>query len=152
MLPSPHFYLRTPLNFLSGFALPGIDIKNILAPRNATLSINGMKCLLLDRETKTMVSLVTSMQDILSKQVFLVENLESPAPESVRHLKAIVICRPTRDNLARLEEHLRTPKFVEYHLFFTNFVDSVSGRRRGHRRGIAAHAPIRPTPSAPLPP
>ena len=40
----------------------------ILRPKDATRAIDGIKALLLDRETKTMVSMVYSMHDILSKE------------------------------------------------------------------------------------
>jgi len=66
------------------------------------------------------------MNDIMSKQVYLVDSIENEPSESVRHMKAIVIARPTRESIQRLEEHLRSPKFVEYHLFFTNFLGIVS--------------------------
>jgi hypothetical protein len=123
----------------------------ILKPREAKHAISGMKCLLLDKDTKTMVSMVTSMHDILSKQVFLVENLESPQPESVGHMKAIIIARPTRESLARVEEHLRSPKFVEYHLCFANFVGSVRCGTAGP--GPAAASPAcAPSPTHPAPP
>ena len=82
--------------------------------------------MLLDKDTKTMVSMVSSMNDILGKQVYLVDSLENEVAESVRHMKAIVITRPTRESIQKLEEHLRSPKFVEYHLFFTNFLGIVS--------------------------
>ena len=118
------------------------DITRILKPRDPAFAISGMKCLLLDKDTKTMVSMVTSMHDILSKQVFLVENLESPQPESVGHMKAIIIARPTKDSLARLAEHLKSPKFVEYHLFFTNIVGSVRAAAGGR---ASAGLPCLPT-------
>ena len=121
------------------------DITRILKPRDPAFAISGMKCLLLDKDTKTMVSMVTSMHDILSKQVFLVENLESPQPESVGHMKAIIIARPTKESLARLAEHLKSPKFVEYHLFFTNIVGSVRGKLGGGGGGgLASTAPRAP--------
>jgi hypothetical protein len=97
-----------------------------LKPRDTTQAVQGMKCLLLDKDTKTMVSMVSSMNDILGKQVYLVDSLENEVAESVRHMKAIVITRPTRESIQKLEEHLRSPKFVEYHLFFTNFLGIVS--------------------------
>ena len=103
-------------------------INRILKPRDAQHAISGMKCMLMDKDTKTMVSMVTNMSAIGKQEVFSVDNLESAAPESLGHMKVIIIARPSRDSLARIEEHLRAPKFVEYHLFFTNFLSAVSGR------------------------
>lgn len=52
-------------------------VSKILKPRDKTKEISGMKCLLLDRESKTLVSMVYSMNDILSKEVFLVDSLDA---------------------------------------------------------------------------
>lgn len=98
-------------------------INKILKPRDKTKEISGMKCLLLDRETKGIVSMVYSMNDILTKEVFLVETLDSKH-ESMGHLKAIVLLRPTTENIKSLVTHLREPKFLEYHIFFTNIGES----------------------------
>lgn len=47
--------------------------------------------------------------------VFLVESIDADHSDMM-HLKALVFVRPTRDNLTRLRNHLREPKFAEYHL------------------------------------
>lgn len=70
---------------------------------------------------KGLVAMVYSMNDILAKDVFLVESLDG-THESVNHLKAVVVLRPTIENVRLLVGHLREPKFAEYHLFFTNIV------------------------------
>jgi hypothetical protein len=43
-------------------------INKILKPKDASRAVDGMKALLLDRETKTIVSMVYSMHEILSKE------------------------------------------------------------------------------------
>jgi len=43
-------------------------LNKILRPKDVSRAIEGTKALLLDRETKTMVSMVYSMHDILSKE------------------------------------------------------------------------------------
>jgi len=61
------------------------------------------------------------MNDILSKEVYLVESLES-ASESLGHMKAIVLARPTNESVKLIAAQLKEPKFLEYHIFFTNIV------------------------------
>eukprot|EP00471_Norrisiella_sphaerica_P001833 CAMPEP_0184490576 /NCGR_PEP_ID=MMETSP0113_2-20130426/18227_1 /TAXON_ID=91329 /ORGANISM="Norrisiella sphaerica, Strain BC52" /LENGTH=539 /DNA_ID=CAMNT_0026874517 /DNA_START=156 /DNA_END=1775 /DNA_ORIENTATION=- len=77
----------------------------------------------------TMISLVISQTEIISKQVFIVEQLDSkskPTKTPMNHLKAVCILRPTKSTLTSLHAALRNPKFKEYHLFFTNFISEES--------------------------
>ncbi len=100
-------------------------VNKILKPRDKAKEISGMKCLLLDKETKSIVSMVYSMNDILAKEVYLVETLDS-SHESLGHMKAVVMVRPTNETIKQLVAHIKEPKFLEYHIFFTNFVPQVS--------------------------
>ena len=45
-------------------------VSKILKPRDKAKEITGMKCLLLDKDTKAVVSMVYSMNEILSKEVY----------------------------------------------------------------------------------
>mmetsp|Transcript_31415 Transcript_31415/g.55286 ORF Transcript_31415/g.55286 Transcript_31415/m.55286 type:complete len:580 (-) Transcript_31415:265-2004(-) len=95
------------------------------------IGIPGMKALLVDKETMTMVSLCVSQTEIISKQVFIVQPIDSTgkqAKASMNHLKAVCLVRPTKKTLLALETALRNPKFKEYHIFFTNFVPDDSLR------------------------
>lgn len=100
----------------------GHYVNKMLKPKDKTKEIPGMKCLLLDKETKTIVSMVHSMNEILSKEVFLIENLDAKTEAGTSHLKAVCLIRPTQDNVRALLVHLREPKFTEYHIFFTSIV------------------------------
>eukprot|EP00467_Chlorarachnion_reptans_P022542 CAMPEP_0114502020 /NCGR_PEP_ID=MMETSP0109-20121206/8818_1 /TAXON_ID=29199 /ORGANISM="Chlorarachnion reptans, Strain CCCM449" /LENGTH=581 /DNA_ID=CAMNT_0001679807 /DNA_START=61 /DNA_END=1806 /DNA_ORIENTATION=- len=93
------------------------------------ISIPGMKALIVDKDTMTMVSLVASQTEIISKQVFIVEQIDSkskPTKTPMNHLKAVCLLRPTRSTLLSLQTALRKPKFKEFHLFFTNFTSEAS--------------------------
>mmetsp|Transcript_16400 Transcript_16400/g.55827 ORF Transcript_16400/g.55827 Transcript_16400/m.55827 type:complete len:570 (+) Transcript_16400:155-1864(+) len=82
----------------------------------------GMKALVVDAETVSIVSAVMTQTEILQKEVYLVERLESPVPEQMMHLKALCFVRPTQDNVSLLRRQLRSPRYGEYHLFFSNVV------------------------------
>ncbi|CAK4664416.1 unnamed protein product [Aphanomyces euteiches] len=82
--------------------------------------LEGMKALLLDAETTKIISMVMSQSQILEKQVFLVEQLGANAHEKMPHLKAAVLIRPTLRNVELLKQELKSPKYGEYHIFFTN--------------------------------
>lgn len=83
--------------------------------------LEGMKALLLDADTTTVISMVMSQSHILQREVFLVEQLDA-AHESMLHLKAAVVLRPTAANIELLKKELKNPKYGQYHIFFTNIL------------------------------
>jgi vacuolar protein sorting-associated protein 45 len=98
-------------------------ITKILRPKDPSKAVSGLRALLLDSQTKTAVSMAYSMHDVLSRDVYLVEDLGVAAGlQNLTHLAAIVLVRPTAENVRVLLGHLREPRFREYHIFFTNIV------------------------------
>lgn len=72
------------------------------------------------------VSVVYSQSELLQKEVFLVELVDSiyKSKESMSHLKAVYFLRPTSVNIQHLRRQLANPRFGEYHLCkFIKFVD-----------------------------
>ncbi|CAL0305467.1 unnamed protein product [Lupinus luteus] len=86
--------------------------------------ISGMKVLILDSQTVSIVSVVYSQSDLLQKEVFLVELIDSisKSNELMSHLKAVYFLRPTSENIQLLRRQLANPRFGEYHLFFSNIL------------------------------
>mmetsp|Transcript_30432 Transcript_30432/g.86796 ORF Transcript_30432/g.86796 Transcript_30432/m.86796 type:complete len:580 (+) Transcript_30432:119-1858(+) len=89
--------------------------------------VSGMKVLILDEDTKGIISMVFSQSDILKHEVFLTECIDNEAffqqgDEKMRHMNAICLLRPTNKNFLSLARELKSPKYNEYHLFFTNVV------------------------------
>uniref|UniRef100_A0A2K6EQH4 Vacuolar protein sorting-associated protein 45 n=1 Tax=Propithecus coquereli TaxID=379532 RepID=A0A2K6EQH4_PROCO len=56
----------------------------------------GMKVLLMDKETTGIVSMVYTQSEILQKEVYLFERIDSQNRETMKHLKAICFLRPTK--------------------------------------------------------
>lgn len=83
---------------------------------------SGMKVLLMDRETTSVVSVVYSQSEILQKEVYLFERIESQNREPMKHLKAICFLRPTKENVELLVQELRKPKYSVYFIFFSNVI------------------------------
>ena len=82
---------------------------------------SGMKALLLDAYTTQCVSLIYTQTEILSNEVYLIENLtKTQTHESMPHLKAVVFVQPTKQNVELIVRELSNPKFQEYHIFFSN--------------------------------
>ncbi|XP_057543668.1 vacuolar protein sorting-associated protein 45 homolog [Amaranthus tricolor] len=89
--------------------------------------ISGMKVLILDPSTVSVVSVVYSQSDLLKKEVFLVELVDSisKSKESMSHLKAVYFLRSTSENIQHLKRQLASPRFGEYHLFFSNILNDT---------------------------
>ncbi|KAL2622932.1 hypothetical protein R1flu_003137 [Riccia fluitans] len=84
--------------------------------------LNGMKVLLLDTHTVGIMSVALSQSELLQKEVFLVEKVDAQAKEVMTHLKAVAFLRPTGENINHLKRHLTSPRFGEFHLFFSSFL------------------------------
>lgn len=81
-----------------------------------------MKILLLDRETLPFISAAVTQSSLLNHEVYLMDRLENPNREKMRHLRCLCFVRPHPDSIGRLIDELREPKYGEYHLFFSNVV------------------------------
>ncbi|XP_003382629.1 PREDICTED: vacuolar protein sorting-associated protein 45-like [Amphimedon queenslandica] len=86
----------------------------------------GMKVLIMDKETISIVSMVYSQSDILQKEVYNFELLSNTGREAMKHLSAICIIRPTIENIDLLCTELKTPKYGSYFIYFTNRIDRGS--------------------------
>ena len=79
-----------------------------------------MKILLLDRETVPCISTAVTQSALLNHEVYLIDRLDNPAREKMRHLRCLCFVRPHPDSIGLLIDELRDPKYGEYHLFFSN--------------------------------
>ncbi|CAG9770562.1 unnamed protein product [Ceutorhynchus assimilis] len=85
----------------------------------------GMKVLLMDKETTSIISMVYSQSEIQQKEVFLLERIDSPNyanSTGLRYLKCLVFIRPTQHNIELMCNELRYPKYGAYYIYFSNIV------------------------------
>lgn len=83
----------------------------------------GMKVLLMDKQTTSIVSLLYSQSEIFLKEVYLFERIDVNARnEGLKHLKCIVFIRPTTENVEYLCNELRCPKYGTYYIYFSNII------------------------------
>jgi vacuolar protein sorting-associated protein 45 len=83
-------------------------------------SVSGMKVLLLDAETTPIISISLTQSSLLSHEVYLTDRIGNTNRDRMRHLKCIALLRPTTESIDALEQELKTPKYSNYTLFFTN--------------------------------
>lgn len=81
-----------------------------------------MKILLLDKETLGFISSAVSQSALLNHEVYLMDRLDNPNREKMRHLRCLCFVRSHSDSIGLLIDELRDPKYGEYHLFFSNVV------------------------------
>ncbi|XP_033634914.1 vacuolar protein sorting-associated protein 45-like [Asterias rubens] len=89
----------------------------------------GMKVLLMDRDTISYVSMVYAQSEILQKEVYLFELLNSNAREMMKHLRCICYIRPTKENIDLLCQELKSPKYGIYCIYFSNVVSKSDVKR-----------------------
>lgn len=85
----------------------------------------GMKVLLMDKETTSVISMVYGQSEIQQKEVFLLERIDSPNytnSTGLRYLKCLVFLRPTPQNIEALCNELRRPKYGAYYIYFSNII------------------------------
>ncbi|XP_012172461.1 vacuolar protein sorting-associated protein 45 [Bombus affinis] len=83
----------------------------------------GMKVLLMDKQTTSIVSLLYSQSEIFLKEVYLFERIDTNVRnEGLKHLKCIVFIRPTKENIEYLCNELRCPKYGTYYIYFSNII------------------------------
>ncbi|XP_076184041.1 vacuolar protein sorting 45 [Ptiloglossa arizonensis] len=83
----------------------------------------GMKVLLMDKQTTSIVSLLYSQSEIFTKEVYLFERIDGNIRnEGLKHLKCIVFVRPTKENIECLCDELRWPKYGTYYIYFSNII------------------------------
>ncbi|KAJ1350131.1 hypothetical protein KIN20_005852 [Parelaphostrongylus tenuis] len=91
-----------------------------------TIAGPQMKVILMDKETTTMVSCAFAQSEMMQKEVYLFERLDSTVPrEPIKYLKCLVFVRPTPDNVQLLSTELRDPKYAQYYIYFSNIVSKT---------------------------
>ena len=64
----------------------------------------------------SVVSMVYAQSEILQKEVYLFERIDSTGRESMKHLKCICYVRPTKENIELLQQELRMPNYGLYYI------------------------------------
>ncbi|KKY25468.1 putative vacuolar protein sorting-associated protein 45 [Phaeomoniella chlamydospora] len=88
-----------------------------------------MKILLLDADTVSIVSTAISQSALLKHEVYLIDRLDNPGREKMRHLRCLCFVRPSPDSIQFLIDELREPKYGEYHIYFSNIIRKSSLER-----------------------
>lgn len=88
---------------------------------------SGIKAMVLDEFTTGVVGIAFSRSEMLLREVYLFEYIDSifESTERINNLKCIVILRPTKDNVEALSRELAHPHYRTYHIYFTGRIGSL---------------------------
>ena len=90
-------------------------LETLLAYQISISSALSIKTSLHSLQT-SIVSMVYAQSEILQKEVYLFERIDSSARETMKHLKCISFVRPTKENVEFLSNELRNPKYGLYYV------------------------------------
>ena len=85
----------------------------------------GMKVLVVDEETLSILSVVMAFSEIMEMDIFLVERIKAPR-EPMNHLTGVYFVRPTIENVTLISQELKSPKYASYYLFFSHALSKQS--------------------------
>ncbi|KAL7718433.1 Vacuolar protein sorting-associated protein 45B [Entamoeba marina] len=86
---------------------------------HALTYFSGLKALVVDSITTSIVSHLFSMMDVAQKEIYLITNIADKARESLYYATAICVLHPNKQILSLLVEELKVPKYKQYYIFFT---------------------------------
>ncbi|CCF56962.1 hypothetical protein KAFR_0B06650 [Kazachstania africana CBS 2517] len=102
-------------------------IDRIINSQSRTTSNNDaspkIKVLLLDKYTKSIISMISTQSKLLQNEIYLVDTVENVQRDTMRHLKCLVFIKPTEESIEFLCKELENPKYYEYHIFFNNIIN-----------------------------
>lgn len=96
-------------------------IEKILASDRGENS-TSIRVLLLDKDTAPIISLVSTQSNLLKKEVYLVERLESETRDKLRNLKCICFLKPSDLTITKLAQEINNPKYSSYDIYFNNVI------------------------------
>mmetsp|Transcript_19696 Transcript_19696/g.54990 ORF Transcript_19696/g.54990 Transcript_19696/m.54990 type:complete len:585 (-) Transcript_19696:538-2292(-) len=94
---------------------------------SALSAVPGYKALLVDKDTMRMCSMLLGRSELADRDVVHVEQLDHPTSSKKSHqeLKAIILLRPTRDNITILKRELKAPRYQQSNVYFTNLLSPI---------------------------
>lgn len=93
-------------------------LSRLLSP--AASGGSGMKVLLVDGHTTPILSIALTQSTLLQHEVYLTDRIDNAQRQRMRHLKCIVLLRPTDESIEALCRELAWPKYGSYWVYFTN--------------------------------
>ncbi|EPY24756.1 vacuolar protein sorting-associated protein, partial [Strigomonas culicis] len=85
--------------------------------------LDGLKVLLCDDSTRSILSVAYSQHQLLRHNIVLVDMLSNKDRYPLKHFACVILCRPTPSSLACVYQELAEGNFSSYALFFTNMLE-----------------------------
>lgn len=75
------------------------------------------------------MSSAITQSTLLHHEVYLIERIDNQSREKMRHLRCLVFVRPSPESVQFLIDELRSPRYGEYYVYFSNIVRKSSLER-----------------------
>lgn len=86
---------------------------------------SGLKVLLCDDATRSILSVAYSQHQLLQHNIVLVDMLANRDRYPMKHFACVIICRPSAASLASIYQELAEGNFSSYDIFFTYMLDAA---------------------------
>lgn len=88
--------------------------------------VGGIKALYLDKETSGFISVLWGQVELLEADVFYVGLIGQPREfcNGLAYMKAVYFVRPTSENVMKLMNELKSPRFAQYYIYFSAPLDN----------------------------
>ncbi|ELP83442.1 vacuolar protein sorting-associated protein, putative [Entamoeba invadens IP1] len=87
---------------------------------HALTFFSGLKALVVDSVTTSIVSHLFSMMDVAQKEIYIITNIADKTREPLYYATAMCVLHPSKFIIDRLVEELKVPKYKQYYIFFTS--------------------------------
>uniref|UniRef100_A0AC35TQV1 Vacuolar protein sorting-associated protein 45 n=1 Tax=Rhabditophanes sp. KR3021 TaxID=114890 RepID=A0AC35TQV1_9BILA len=90
----------------------------------------GLKIILMDKETTSIVSCTYSQSEMMQKEVYLFDRIDATTQgDALKYVKAVVFLRPTTKNIQLLCEEVKNPKYSQYYVNFSNLISKAEVKK-----------------------
>lgn len=100
-------------------------VDQILGKPDNSTDGSSIRVLILDNNTSSIISLVSTQSDLLKREIYLVDRLENLDRDKLRNLKCILFLKPTDMTITYLSNEIVNPKYSNYNIYFNNIISKT---------------------------
>ncbi|VEU22546.1 DEKNAAC103459 [Brettanomyces naardenensis] len=111
------------------YRVAGNYLQTILAPAkdaNKKVAQSGnsqrIRVLLLDNQTSSIISMITTQSELLRHEIYLIDKLENSDRDNLRNLPCICFLKPSDITVSNLCNEIGSPRYKNYEIYFNNVV------------------------------
>ena len=91
---------------------------------NLISEVPGLKAFIMDSETIQIISMIYPKNELIIKEIVLIENISKIENDKFAHMNSIYFVRPTSENIQLISNHLKNQLFGEFYIYFSNRISN----------------------------